>query len=156
MKVVENSYFSGTLNGEINGGIAGDIKLETAKECTITFTNCYYLNSASAGAVNSKEYTGCKKLSADTLKSTGAVLLGTQFKTARKLQNYGCPVFEWQNILLGDVNADLTFSVDDIVMLRSYLVKIDKPVDFSAADFNNDGLINVFDFIIAKRTLIFK
>lgn len=152
--IVKNCYFTGKLSAETPGGITGNIRIDTVKECTITYIDCYYLDTAATGALYGKEQTGCTALPSANLKSSGAELLGVPFVTAYDNLNDGYPVFEWQNILLGDVNNDEAFSVDDAVILKDYLVKSGSIDNSYGADIDRNNKINVFDFIIMKRLLV--
>ena len=56
----------------------------------------------------------------------------------------------------GDVNADGTFSIADLVLTRKWLLGSEgtKLVNRKAADMNEDGKINVFDYILMKRQIV--
>ena len=56
----------------------------------------------------------------------------------------------------GDVNADGTFSVADVVMLQKWLLAIPDVTlaDWKAADMCGDNRIDVFDLCIMKRELV--
>lgn len=58
--------------------------------------------------------------------------------------------------LLGDVNGDGDFSVSDVVTLQRWLLTVPNTqlVNWKAADFYEDGKLNVFDFVLMKRALI--
>ena len=63
----------------------------------------------------------------------------------------------WEkNKVDGDVNADGTFNVADVVMLQKWLICTPNVTltDWQAADLYEDGIINVFDLCIMKRELI--
>lgn len=60
------------------------------------------------------------------------------------------------SFIKGDVNADGSFNVADVVMLQKWLVSardINLP-DWKAADLNEDGKLDVFDLCVMKRKLI--
>ncbi len=59
------------------------------------------------------------------------------------------PVFE----IVGDVNADKTFSIADIVMLQKWLVNAGDLTDKNAADVTGDNKINIFDLVYLKRLI---
>lgn len=145
-----NCYFAGTINSTYTGGICGEVITGTISERSVTFENCYYLEGASSGAVNSMLQTGCNDLDIETLKIAGAELLGTPFITTDEF-----PVFEWEKDICGDVNSDKELSTEDILMLQHYLTKKGELSNSNKADVNNDGIINVFDLILIKRLLIF-
>jgi len=153
--IVEKSYFAGSVNAVHNGGISGGTQIDTVKECTITYRDCYYLETAAKGAVDSQTATGCKPLDSELLRETGASLLKAPFVTADAGVNDGYPVFEWQNIsgLKGDVDNNDAVTVADAVMLQKYLVKSAELVNISAGDMDGNGKLNVFDFILIKREL---
>lgn len=56
----------------------------------------------------------------------------------------------------GDVNADGTFDVKDIVLLQKWLLAVPgtKLPDWKAADLNEDGVLDVFDLGLMKRELL--
>lgn len=60
------------------------------------------------------------------------------------------------NIIKGDVNADGSFTVADIVMLQKWLLGVPDVTLFnwSSADLCEDGELNVFDLCMMKRELI--
>jgi len=153
--LIENCYFTGKSIGTCCGAVAGGVVIDTAKQCTVTFDNCYFLDSSSKDAVNSKEYSGCTALDSASLKKSGAKLLGTPFVAADTGVNDGYPVFEWQNIpvLIGDVDNDDVVTVADAVKLQKYLVKSAELVNISAGDMDGNGKLNVFDSILIKREL---
>lgn len=93
--VCENSYFAGTVTGVQTGGVCGYIDIQTTKECTVTFSNAYYLNTAASGAVNGAVMTGCGGVYASTLKNL-ATSLGDVFVNSTEAVNDGYPVFVWQ------------------------------------------------------------
>lgn len=56
----------------------------------------------------------------------------------------------------GDVNADGTFSIADIIMLQKWLIGAGDITDIKAGDLYEDGKINIFDLSIMKQELIEK
>ena len=56
----------------------------------------------------------------------------------------------------GDVNADGSFNVKDIVLLQKWLLAVPgtKLPDWKAADLNEDGILDVFDLGLMKRELL--
>lgn len=65
----------------------------------------------------------------------------------------------WQkNNVVGDVNADGTFNVADVVMLQKWLICTPNATltDWQAADMCDDDIINVLDLCLMKRELISK
>lgn len=56
----------------------------------------------------------------------------------------------------GDVNADGTFSIADIIMMQKWLIGAGNITDIKAGDLSEDGSINVFDLSIMKQELTAK
>jgi len=56
----------------------------------------------------------------------------------------------------GDVNADGSFDVSDIVMFQKWLSAVPDVhlAYWQAADFNHDNKLNIFDFLLMKKNLI--
>ncbi|MDD7556194.1 glycoside hydrolase family 97 catalytic domain-containing protein [Ruminococcus sp.] len=59
-----------------------------------------------------------------------------------------------EETLRGDVNADGTFSIADIVMLQKWLVQNGSILDWKAGDLNEDRQLNSADLIQMKRMLL--
>lgn len=58
-------------------------------------------------------------------------------------------------IPMGDINADRTVSVADCVILQNFLLgKKVSMYDWTKVDFDKDGRLSVFDFILLKKVLI--
>ena len=91
----ESSYFAGTVSGSQTGGVCGGTEIKTTKECTVTFSKAYYLNTAAGGAVNGADTTGCAGVYASTLKNMASGL-GDVFVNSTEAVNDGYPVFVWQ------------------------------------------------------------
>ncbi|MGN0631717.1 MAG: carbohydrate-binding protein, partial [Ruminococcus sp.] len=58
-----------------------------------------------------------------------------------------------QEAIIGDVNADGSFSIADIVMMQKYLLGIDNMTDWQAGDVSLDGRVNIFDLCLMKQML---
>lgn len=58
--------------------------------------------------------------------------------------------------VLGDVNADGTFDLTDIVMMQKYLLRAGGLTDWKAGDLHEDGVIDVFDLAKMKRLYLTK
>lgn len=58
--------------------------------------------------------------------------------------------------LLGDVNIDGEFDVLDVVILKKWLSGKGNLNYWQNADFNDDGIINIFDWCLMKKNLINK
>ena len=56
----------------------------------------------------------------------------------------------------GDINGDGDFSVSDVVILQRWLLTVPDTqlVNWKAADFYEDGKLNVFDLVFMKKALI--
>ncbi len=54
----------------------------------------------------------------------------------------------------GDVNADGEFNVADAVMLQKYLLSSGTLTDWTMGDLCEDGIIDIFDFIMMRKMLI--
>lgn len=61
------------------------------------------------------------------------------------------PVYE-----KGDININKKVDVSDIVIMNKYLVKLEKfsEQQFFLADINDDGKVNVFDYILIRRKIM--
>lgn len=57
--------------------------------------------------------------------------------------------------VLGDVNADDKFTIGDVILFQSWLMGNDVTLDnFQAADFCEDGVLDVFDLCMMKKELL--
>ena len=68
-------------------------------------------------------------------------------------------VLESLNIIIpGDVNADVTFNISDVVMMKKWLLAVPdvKLEDWKSGDLCDDNILNVFDLCLMKRKLIEK
>ncbi|MDE5768922.1 MAG: C39 family peptidase [Oscillospiraceae bacterium] len=66
--------------------------------------------------------------------------------------------FAENSILKGDVNKDGAFNVSDVVLLQKWLLAVPDVtfIDWTAADFCEDGKLNIFDLCLMKRSLLEK
>lgn len=55
--------------------------------------------------------------------------------------------------IMGDVNYDWRFSIADVVMMQNYLLGNGELTKWQLADMDNDGEIDVFDYIIMRQEL---
>ncbi len=57
---------------------------------------------------------------------------------------------------MGDVNADGTFSVADIVLMQKWLLAKPDAVlaDAAAGDLCADGILNAFDLVMMKKRIV--
>ncbi|MDE5885381.1 MAG: hypothetical protein K2H29_09955 [Oscillospiraceae bacterium] len=94
---IRNSYYTGTVNGNIEGAIAGNTMINTQNgSFAISFANNYFLDSACDGAVNGANYQGCQKMDSDFMKNINELLESPFVFNADETLNDGYPVFEWQ------------------------------------------------------------
>ena len=57
--------------------------------------------------------------------------------------------------VLGDVNADDKFTIADVILFQSWLMGNDVTLDnFQAAEFCEDGVLDVFDLCMMKKELL--
>lgn len=56
--------------------------------------------------------------------------------------------------IAGDVNGDGKFSISDLVMVRNWLFGEDELENWEDIDFNQDNIIDIFDFTIMKQMLV--
>ncbi|MDE7093452.1 MAG: leucine-rich repeat protein, partial [Oscillospiraceae bacterium] len=54
-------------------------------------------------------------------------------------------------ILTGDANKDGEFNILDIITLQKWLLGAGNLPSWQAMDFNRDGMITIFDFVLAKK-----
>ena len=56
----------------------------------------------------------------------------------------------------GDVNADGSFNISDVVLLQKWLLAVPNTelASWKAADFHKDNKLDVFDLCLMKRALI--
>ena len=154
---ISNSYFAGKVSGTGIGGICGLQTIQTTKDCKITYTNNYYLNSAAAGGVAGAVQAGCTGLISSQLK-TIATDLGSPFAdNADDTLNNGYPVFEWQieisdEKVSGDANNDGAIDLKDVVMIRRYVAGgWDVEIDTANADVNADNTVDLKDVVLIRR-----
>lgn len=63
---------------------------------------------------------------------------------------------QYQERIIGDVNADGAFTVSDVVLLQKWLLSVPDTqlADWKAADFNGDQILNVFDLCQMRYNLL--
>lgn len=92
-------------------------------------------------------------------KAGEKVVLGTNGQSAYCV-NYTVLVKEYEkNIpekVIGDVNADESFGLPDIVLMQKYLLNIEALSNYEAGDASQDGKINIFDLSIMKQMILEK
>ncbi len=55
--------------------------------------------------------------------------------------------------VIGDVNADGSLSILDLIMMQKFLLNVGDLTDWQAGDLQEDGIINVYDIAVMKRLL---
>lgn len=70
--------------------------------------------------------------------------------------NVICNSYNQEDTLLGDINADGSFNIADIVMLQKWLLGVSDVTlpNWKAADFCEDEKLNVLDLCMMKRKLV--
>lgn len=159
---IENCYHTvGTVTGDEHlGAIVGYVG------GTVKINNCYYLTGTCSGAVNGRSNSGVTVTNATTLKSLAPSLGEAYMDNVYELYfNDGYPIFAAQepcveeeenaDYVMGDVNMDGNFDVADIVLLQKWLIAVPnvKLANWEAADFCEDGRLDVFDLCLMKREL---
>ena len=63
---------------------------------------------------------------------------------------------QYQERIIGDVNADGAFTISDVVLLQKWLLSVPDTqlADWKAADFNGDQTLNVFDLCQMRYNLL--
>lgn len=63
---------------------------------------------------------------------------------------------QYQERIIGDINADGAFTVSDVVLLQKWLLSVPDTqlADWKAADFNGDQTLNVFDLCQMRYNLL--
>ena len=63
---------------------------------------------------------------------------------------------QYQERIIGDANADGTFTISDVVLLQKWLLSVPDTqlADWKAADFNGDQTLNVFDLCQMRYNLL--
>lgn len=74
---------------------------------------------------------------------TSAQLVGREYSV----------VYLKMSFVSGDVNADGSFDIADVVMMQKWILNIGSLVDWKAGDLYEDQMINVLDLCIMKRKL---
>ncbi|MDO4157296.1 MAG: dockerin type I repeat-containing protein, partial [Oscillospiraceae bacterium] len=74
---------------------------------------------------------------------TSAQLVGREYSV----------VYLKMSFVSGDVNADGSFDIADVVMMQKWILNIGSLVDWKAGDLYEDQMINVLDLCIMKQKL---
>jgi len=56
--------------------------------------------------------------------------------------------------VIGDVNADGSFNVADLVMMQKFLLGAGELTDYAAGDLCEDEYIDVFDMIMMRKLIV--
>lgn len=90
-------------------------------------------------------------------KAGEKIILGTNGQSAYCV-NYTVLVKEYEEKIpekiIGDVNADGSFGLPDIVLMQKYLLNIEVLNNYEAGDVSQDGKINIFDLSIMKQMIV--
>ena len=57
---------------------------------------------------------------------------------------------------IGDVNSDGSFNIADLVMLQKWLLGSGSLTDWQAADYDNNGMIDVVDLVLMRKAMASK
>ena len=93
----------------------------------------------------------CSSSGKDFMESVGLVRTYAQLRKDW-LKTYWTPF----TAINGDVNCDDKFDIADAVLLQKKVLASPEnvPADYEAADFTEDGIIDVFDLILMKQKLV--
>lgn len=127
----------------------------------------------SVTAIENEAFHGCKSLTSVTIEnpeceiydgeytiSDTATIYGYDNSTAqayaetynRNFVSLGTALEKpTTEILTGDANKDGEFNILDIITLQKWLLGSDDLPNWQAVDFNQDGMITIFDFVLAKK-----
>ncbi len=155
--MLKNCYHVGNVTDEKGraGGIAGYVEYDEATGNVVTLKNSYYLKgSAEVGFTGDAVIDDCMDIPTNLFKMLAADLGDSYITNPNPSFLEGYPCFTWQTY--GDINADLTISVADVVALQKYLLLIETFTqdEFLCADINQDTRVNVFDLCLLKRFCI--
>ena len=158
---IKNCYFAGSVKNENAGAICGGWLSEgkSSGNDTEKIENCYYLKSSAEKGLGSGTITkdDSTALISPILKQISPDL-GECFaeKTYTGINNE-YPIFTWQvpSKVKGDLDNNGRVNVSDAVAIQKCLTGKCMISDgqFVTADMNNDGILNAFDMVLAKRAL---
>ncbi len=158
---IKNCYFAGSVKSKNAGGICGGwiTKSKSSGNDTEKIENCYYLKSSAEKGLGSGTITkdDSTALISPILKQISPDL-GESFaeKTYTGINNE-YPIFTWQvpSKVKGDLDNNGKVNVSDAVAIQKCLTGKCMISDgqFVTADMNNDGILNAFDMVLAKRAL---
>ena len=91
-----------------------------------------------------------------SLKKGETFTLGSNGQTYMCVNFFAMAVPSSSKTQIGDINADGSVNIADLVMLQKYLLRASSLTSEqgAAADFDNDGIVDSFDALLLKRTLI--
>lgn len=96
-QIVRNSYFAGNLKGTTVGGICGVSEIgDVRKNTKIAYSDNYYLNTSSNGAVSEKNIDGCYEISSSELKQSADKIGDAFLNNSNSSYNKGYPIFKWE------------------------------------------------------------
>ena len=156
---IANCYHTGGIvdaeehAGAIVGYVGGAANIE----------NSYYINNNGDNAVDNTTFSGATKVNSTVLKAL-AVTLGDAYidNVYEEYYNDGYPIlkgmmkYDGSPLVIGDIDLDDDFDVDDAILLQDHLLGRTKitEVQFYAADVCIDGSVVCFDLCVLKRMLV--
>ena len=112
-------------------------------------------NASTSSGANVQQWSvngvNCQDWILEAVEETAAAEPPTEEPAAEETTEPTLPP-EPENVL-GDVNGDKKFDLSDLVTLSKWLAKTPDITVTDNADINKDDMINVFDYILAKRIL---
>ncbi len=155
--MLKNCYHVGAVTDEREkaGGIVGYVEYDEATGNVVTLKNSYYLkDSAEEGFYGAAVIEDCTGIPENLFKMLAADLGDSYITNPNSNFLEGYPCFVWQTY--GDINADQTISVVDVVALQKHLLSIKSFTqgELCVADVNQDTKVNVFDLCLLKRTAL--
>jgi len=148
-KAISNSYNTGNVSGSTNVGSL----LGYAGTGAYELDNCYYLNSTLQGIGN---YSGFKAPLTDAqMKQVGfaKTLNAGQTPKAWCSSEDSYPIFYYQlDFIAGDINGDNNIDDSDLAVMQNLLLNriMLRGNAHAAADLNNDGDVDILDFLMLK------
>ncbi|MDE5884118.1 MAG: leucine-rich repeat protein [Oscillospiraceae bacterium] len=97
----------------------------------------------------------CKIDDSESTLSDTATIYGYDNSTAqayaKKYERNFVSLGTAPEILIGDADKDGEFNILDIITLQKWLLNTGDLPNWKAVDFNQDGMITIFDFVLAKK-----
>ena len=158
---IKNCYFAGSVKNENAGAICGGWLSEgkSSGNDTEKIENCYYLKSSAEKGLGSGSITkdDSTALISPMLKQISEDLGSSFAEKTYDSVNKGYPVFTWQtpSKVKGDIDNNGNVNVSDAVTVQKCLTGKCMVTDgqYVTADMNDDGMVNIFDMILIRRTL---